>query len=282
MRNEHNYWKMVERNVGMLGEERQEKLRNSCVPVFGVGGIGAIVAELLVRSGVGALKIVDIDRYDHSNMNRQIYAFNSTIGQRKEDVTKRFLLDINPDLEIEVFHETNDETISHMLSGATVALMCIDQLVPSIHVARRCREAEIPMIETVAMPYMNLRVYDSNTLTFEAFHAFPTENKSIDELYNLSENEMEILAEQFIKAFVGIEKITDFYSQKAIEKMKNGYFATFAPMVWMQASMVALEAIKILLDWGEISYAPNYALYDPFQHKMLPPINLALAGKTGK
>lgn len=280
MRNKHDYWKMVERNVGMLGEERQEKLKNACVSVFGVGGIGSVAAELLVRCGVGSLKIVDIDRYDQSNINRQIYAYNSTIGQRKEDVTRRFLLDINPNLDIEVFHETNDETISLMLADAAVALMCIDQLAPSIHVARRCREANIPMVETVAIPYMNLRVYDSHTLTFEAFHAFPTENKSIDELYHLSENEREVIAEQFIKAFVGIENITDYYSPEALEKMKNGNFATFAPMVWMQASMVALEAIKILLKWGDISYAPEYALYDPFQHRTLHPINLALDGKV--
>jgi molybdopterin/thiamine biosynthesis adenylyltransferase len=274
------YKKMVERNVGIITNEQQEKLKECEIPIFGVGGLGGIVAELLARCGVGKLKIVDIDRFEASNLNRQVYAYASTLGMRKVDATEAFLKDINPGLEIEKYHKTDDETIACMLKNSKIAAMCIDQLVPSIHVARRCFENNITMLETVAIPYMNVRVYNRNTISFEAFHNFQTEEKTIDELYNLSEQENREIGECFIKAFVGLEDISSYFSDEAFNNMSKGCFPSFAPFVWLQASLLALETIKVLLDWGEISYAPEYAVYDPVKFRALPPVNLHLQKKT--
>ena len=60
--------------------------------------------------------------------------------------------------------------------------------------------------------------------------------------------------------------------------MKEGNFSTFAPMVWMQSAAIALEAMKLILDWGTISYAPDYALYDSFTHALLEPARPAMKG----
>lgn len=270
------YWNMVERNIGIFGKGNQEKLRNTTIPVFGTGGGGGVVAEILARSGVGGLRLVDIDTFEPSNLNRQMYSFNSTLGERKVDVVARFLKDINPELRIEKFHETNDDTIEKMLKDVPVAMMCIDKLIPSIHVARGCIERDIPMVETVVIPYLNVRVYNRETVTFEQFHGFPTEDKTIEELYNLSESEQLKLTDCFINAFAGIEGIRDYYCPEIAENTKAGKFSTIAPLVFLQGAMAALEAIKVILGIGKISYPPEYALYDPFQHKMLEPVNLSL------
>lgn len=80
----------------LVGAEGIERLKNSRVAVFGIGGVGGYVVEALARSGVGTLDLIDNDTVCLTNMNRQIIAVHSTIGEYKVDVAKRRVLDINP------------------------------------------------------------------------------------------------------------------------------------------------------------------------------------------
>ena len=84
----------------LLGEAAIEKLQKSRVAVFGVGGVGGFAAEALVRSGVGAIDIFDNDTVSVSNLNRQIIALHSTVGQPKVEVMRARLLDINPHAQV--------------------------------------------------------------------------------------------------------------------------------------------------------------------------------------
>ena len=84
----------------LLGEEAMEKLKNSRVAVFGVGGVGGYAVEALARSGVGALDLIDDDTVSESNINRQIIALHSTVGQPKADVAAARVRDINPDCDV--------------------------------------------------------------------------------------------------------------------------------------------------------------------------------------
>lgn len=98
----------------ILGSEAMERLKASRVAVFGVGGVGGYVVEALVRSGIGAIDLIDNDKISASNINRQIYALRSTIGQYKVDVAKARVLDINPDISVNIYKtfylpETADE-----------------------------------------------------------------------------------------------------------------------------------------------------------------------------
>ncbi len=84
----------------LIGESGINKLKNSNVIVFGIGGVGGHVCEMLVRAGVGSITIVDFDVVDITNINRQIIALNSVVGKPKVDVMEQRLLDINPNLNI--------------------------------------------------------------------------------------------------------------------------------------------------------------------------------------
>lgn len=88
----------------ILGSDSLEKLKNSRVAVFGVGGVGGYVCEALARSGVGTLDIVDNDTVSVSNINRQIIALHSTIGKNKIDVMKERLTDINPEIIVNTYN----------------------------------------------------------------------------------------------------------------------------------------------------------------------------------
>ena len=82
----------------LLGAEAMEKLHNSRVAVFGIGGVGGYTVEALARSGVGALDLIDDDKVCLTNLNRQIIATRSTVGQYKVDVAAQRIHDIDPDI----------------------------------------------------------------------------------------------------------------------------------------------------------------------------------------
>ena len=86
----------------LFGKEAMEKLSGSRVAVFGIGGVGGYTVEALVRSGVGAIDLIDDDKVCLTNLNRQIIATRSTIGKYKVDVMKERILDINPKVEVNV------------------------------------------------------------------------------------------------------------------------------------------------------------------------------------
>ncbi len=87
----------------LLGKGGLEKLQNAKVAIFGIGGVGGYVAEALARSGVGSLDLIDNDEVSVTNINRQIIALHSTIGQPKVDVMKERILDINPNCKVRAF-----------------------------------------------------------------------------------------------------------------------------------------------------------------------------------
>lgn len=86
----------------LLGEEAMDKLKNSRVAVFGVGGVGGYVCEALARSGVGTFDLIDDDKVCLTNLNRQIIATRKTVGKYKVEVMKERILDINPDAQVNV------------------------------------------------------------------------------------------------------------------------------------------------------------------------------------
>lgn len=95
----------LERTELLIGDKAIDTLKNSHVAIFGVGGVGGYVCEALVRCGIGEFTIVDNDVVSLSNINRQIIATTKTIGQYKVDVMKQRMLDINPDVKVNVYKE---------------------------------------------------------------------------------------------------------------------------------------------------------------------------------
>lgn len=89
------------RTEALLGTEAVATLQNKRVAVFGIGGVGGYVVEALARSGIGALDLFDNDRVSLSNINRQIVALHSTVGELKTEVAKARTLDINPQIKVE-------------------------------------------------------------------------------------------------------------------------------------------------------------------------------------
>lgn len=87
----------------LLGQSGMDRLKSAKVAVFGIGGVGGYTAEALVRSGLGEIDIIDNDTISETNINRQIIALRSTVGQKKVDVMEKRLLDISPYVKVNKF-----------------------------------------------------------------------------------------------------------------------------------------------------------------------------------
>ena len=120
----------------LVGEDGIEKLKNSNVIIFGVGGVGSFAAEAIARAGVGNLTIVDFDEVDITNINRQLPALHSTVGKSKVEVMKDRILDINPNINLKAVKnlynaETSDEILCEDYDYVVDA---IDMVSSKIHI----------------------------------------------------------------------------------------------------------------------------------------------------
>ena len=132
----------------MLGEEAMERLSKARVAVFGIGGVGGHTAEALVRSGIGAIDIIDDDKVVISNVNRQIFATHSTVGRYKVDAAEERLRDINPDVVItkhRVFF-TPETAEQFDFSQYDYVVDAIDTVTGKIGLVLKAQEASTPII----------------------------------------------------------------------------------------------------------------------------------------
>ena len=132
----------------LIGKEAVEKLKNAKVAVYGLGGVGSYVVEALARVGIGHLVLVDYDKYDITNINRQLGAYHSTIGKYKVDVMKQRILDINSNAIVESYRpdEIEGGEINIIDSSFTYIVDAIDTMTNKIKLIEKANEKNIPII----------------------------------------------------------------------------------------------------------------------------------------
>ena len=131
-----------------LGEAAMERLYKARVAVFGVGGVGGYTVEALARCGVGQLDLCDSDTISVSNINRQILATHSTVGQLKVEVAKARILDINPDCEVRTypFFYLPDTADRFDFKEYDYIVDCIDTVTGKLQLVERAAAAGTPII----------------------------------------------------------------------------------------------------------------------------------------
>jgi molybdopterin/thiamine biosynthesis adenylyltransferase len=265
MESEKLYRELVDRNIGFLTQAQQEVLKNSCVAIFGVGGLGGVAAELVCRYGVSRIKIIEETEFEPTNLNRQIFCFRETIGKKKIDVAEAFLKDINPHVEIEKYLKEDSSNIAQILKGVNIVLLCVDKSRACLLVSRRARAEKIPLVESWAIPYANVRVFTEKTISLEEAYGLPSIGREVEDISEGEFRQMDLRMLEVISQFEGIKS---FYGQEAMQRILQGVNPTFAPSVWLNAVLMSLEAAKVLLNWGHIALAPEFSLYDPFSNQV--------------
>jgi tRNA A37 threonylcarbamoyladenosine dehydratase len=145
----HPDWQ--ERTIQLIGEKSKQKLNSSRVLIVGLGGVGAMAAEMLCRAGIGNLTIIDGDTVQAGNINRQLPARHSTIGQSKAGLLEKNLLDINPDLELSIVEEyVKDIRMETILDGSfDYVVDAIDTLSPKIYLIYHTMNRGLPLVSSM-------------------------------------------------------------------------------------------------------------------------------------
>lgn len=191
----------------LLGSENMQKLKNARVAVFGIGGVGGNAVEALVRSGVGAVDIIDNDRISLSNINRQVFATHKTVGKFKTDAAKERLLEINPDVKVNAFKLFYSlETAGNFdFSRYSYIVDAIDSVKSKIQLAVQARQSGTPIISSMGA---------GNKLDPTAFEVKDIYKTSVCPLARIMRRELKKL---------GIDSLKVVYSKEApLKPQYNG------------------------------------------------------------
>ena len=134
----------------LIGKDGVEKLANSKVAIFGIGGVGSFVVEALARSGIGNFVLVDNDEVDITNLNRQIIATHKTIGKPKVEIARERILDINPNANVEIYREFFMPESKGILDNSIDYIVdAVDTVTAKIELAVRAEKMSIPIISSM-------------------------------------------------------------------------------------------------------------------------------------
>ena len=142
----------TQRTELLVGKDGLDKLKKSAVLIVGLGGVGGMAAEMICRAGVGRMTIIDRDEVSHTNINRQIAALNSTVGEKKSGVIADRLKDINPEMELTELSEWLDEENTEKILNEgkfDFVVDAIDTLSPKVFLIKTCVEKCIPIVSSM-------------------------------------------------------------------------------------------------------------------------------------
>lgn len=134
----------------LLSKEGLNKLASSHVTIVGTGGVGGYAAVMLARAGVENFRLIDFDKVSTSNINRQIVAYQSTLGKYKVDVLEKMFKEINSDIKVECFKERlTEENISTLIGQTDIVIDAIDSVNDKVALIVYCKENNIEIISAM-------------------------------------------------------------------------------------------------------------------------------------
>jgi hypothetical protein len=244
-----SYAEFTGRNIGFVSTADQAKLRQAKVFIAGVGGMGGAALMNLVRAGVGEVWIADFDRFDVTNFNRQLFANLSTAGVGKIEATVAQILLINPELKIQTFGEEWIENLSEILSAVDLVINGCDDSRATILLMRAAGSHGKTVIDAFASPLPSVYVVAPTDARPEKWMGYPTlgippEKWTPEVLRGCVLAELQyVLTRSSSMEYVEIEPTREFFAGTRKR-------FSLAPMVIATGSLMAFEALRILLGRG--------------------------------
>ncbi|MBQ8193072.1 MAG: ThiF family adenylyltransferase [Bacilli bacterium] len=144
---------MFDRTISLIGEEAFNKIKNSNILILGIGGVGGYAVEALIRSGVENITIVDYDKIDITNINRQIIATSKNVGNNKTEEWQKRILEINPSVKVNIVNEKiNKDNINILFNNKYDFIVdACDTVVVKKILIKECKEKNINLITVCGM-----------------------------------------------------------------------------------------------------------------------------------
>ena len=241
-----SYDEMVTRNAGFLTAAEQQTLRLGRVFVCGVGGMGGAALQSLVRAGVGNFSLADMDVFETSNLNRQVFATLDTVGHSKVAATCAALARINPDIGLTTYGPEWVERLDAILPVHQIVINGMDDLAAGIALYRKAREHGATVIDAYTAPLPSVTVVRPGDPRPEERLGFPT-------LYT----DWRALTPAQLDACKAAEAIHVMVHSSSAHHIDLAVAAelitgrrsrpSFAPMVIETGTLMAFEAVKLLL-----------------------------------
>lgn len=216
----------------LIGKDKLNKLKNSKVLVFGLGGVGSYVVEGLARAGIGNFILVDKDTVDITNINRQLVAYLSTVGKNKTEVERDRILDINDKANVEIITDFFTKDSDHSIfDGCDYVVDAIDCVTSKLDIIETAKNKNIPVISAMGTGFK-----------------YKPELLKIDDI---SKTEMCPLAKVIRKKLreKGIKKVKVLYStEQPVELENKDTVGTISYMPSMAGLLIASEVIRDLAE----------------------------------
>jgi molybdopterin/thiamine biosynthesis adenylyltransferase len=248
------YSRAFTRHRGLINEEEQRKLKNTCVAIPGMGGLGGLYGATLARTGIGRFSIADFDQFEVHNINRQYGAMASTIGKDKVKVMHDIIADISPAAEIRMMNEpVGTDNIDRFLEGVDIVVDAMDVF------SQTARRIVFSNARNKGIP-----VFSAAPLGFSAvMFNFHPEGMSYDEFAGLKDGMTEKqMALHFICAIGAQGPHLKYMDTKGVGA-EEGAAPSLGMACQIGAGMVATEITSYILGRREPKWIPHFSQFDP-------------------
>jgi molybdopterin-synthase adenylyltransferase len=270
-----SYADFTQRNLGFVTTTEQETLRGANVLVCGVGGMGGACLQSLVRAGIGGFALADFDRFEVSNMNRQVFANLESVGVEKVEATVAQVRRINPELRLETFGSDWVERLNDLLPRYPLVVNGMDDIRAGIALYRKARQHGATVIDAYAAPLPSVFVVrPADPRPEERFQA-ATRGRPAETLDDATIAAYFAREVEHIVVHSSSARHIDF---EVARQMMAGLRKrpSFAPMVITTGNLMAFEAVKVLLGRPRMADARGY-FFDPWALRVERPRPAAVA-----
>ena len=224
----------------MIGKEGIQKLQNAKIAIFGLGGVGSYALEGLVRAGIGNFVLVDNDKIDITNINRQLLATTKTIGKLKVEVAKERIHEINPETKVETYVEFFLPTSKNIITNDIDYIIdAVDTVTAKIELVIRANKLNIPIISSMGT---------GNKLDPTKFEVADIYNTSVCPLAKVMRKELKIRKIEKLKVVYSKEKPIKTFENKDENQKKNQIPSSISFVPSVAGLIIAGEVIKDILN----------------------------------
>ena len=235
------------RNAGFVTPDEQRRLHDASVFVCGVGGMGGAAIQSLARAGVGRFTIADMDAFEVSNLNRQVFATLSTVGQSKVRATAEAIHAINPEAEVTTHGADWVEQLDEILPRHRVVINGMDDVAAGIALYRRAEAMGATVIDAYTSPLPSVTVVRPSDPRPEARLRFPTQGTDWRALTRDQLDQCKLAEAIYVMVHSSSARHIDL---GVATEMLAGTRPrpSFAPMVIATGTLMAFEAVKVILN----------------------------------
>lgn len=253
----YTYDEIFQRNIGIFNKKQQEKLRNSTVSIAGLGGIGGLLFERLVRLGIENFKVAEPDIFEISNLNRQLFSNMNNIGKNKIDTVVDECKKINPNIKVKVFPNGISESNVDDFVQADIVVDAIEYNLPYflylLHKSARKYDKTVLAAQAIGFG-ASLYVFNKESIKFEDYIGLKNpENMTKKEI-----NDYKIPVNKFCP------RVPKYVSKKTIANvlLRKSHIPSCSLGVSAASSLCEMAIIAKILDFFPMPLAPKYICYD--------------------